>query len=116
MRHAAGELRGSPRAAVRRIKVLAVVAHRLAQDLLLRGRRALGAGVEELLNLPGDVVGRLGYAVGLRVVDLPEFLENREKTGPDAAVSIAGREVGAAEERLAVRREPHVHRPSAAAV
>ena len=104
------ELRRDPEAAPLRVELAAERVHRLVEQLgrerLARrlARGSLPQRVDEHRRLPADVLAPL--AVRLR--DGAEHLPERRHP-----VSRLRREIRAAEERLAVRRHEHRHRPAA---
>ena len=104
------ELRRMPEPAPLRIELAAQHVHGLrnqrARQRLAR-RRELGAPPERVDDL-GRLLRHVLAAVPVRVRDRGEELPKRRQ-----AVPRLGRVVRAAEERLAVRREEHRHRPAA---
>ncbi len=73
-------------------------------------RRVAPAGLSQLVD---HGVGRTGDARPIAMPDAADLLQDLDETGP----SPAGRrwKVGAPEERLELRRQPHAHRPAAGA-
>ena len=106
------ELGRAPPAAPLRVEALAQAERRLGQKCVgqrLAGRPRLGGRpdvADELAGRAGDVVAALAVGLGDRQQHLAEARQ---------PVARLGREVGAAEERLAVRCEEDGHRPAAVA-
>ena len=104
------ELRCVPEAAPLRIELRAERGDRVVQQLRRQRlrrrllRRTLPERVDEHRRLPRDVVA----PVAVRLRDGAEHLQERRHPVPRL-----GRVVRAAEERLAVRRDEHRHRPAA---
>ena len=77
------------------------------------GRRRGGAGVDRLAQARQHLLGRRVDAPALARPGLGDAREELQEAGP--APARRGRKVGAAEEGLERRREPHAHRPAARA-
>ena len=94
------------------VEVGAPVPHRRVKDL--RPRQAVaGFRCQRLADRRRDLRGARAHLVRFRLVGLLELLEQREEAHPRTSIPVAWREVGAAEERLSRRRQPHRHRPAA---
>ncbi len=78
-----------------------------------RARRRRRLRVHLLAHRARQRLRRLLHALRIVRVGLRQLAEHGEKAVPRAARAVARREIRAAEERLARRREPDAHRPAA---
>ena len=110
--HGGGELRRAPDASLAGIEYLRVVAHRAVEHVQL-GQPGGRVGREAVLHRLGDLLRGMRRAAALLLPDTVEIEQEGGESDPGAPLSVPGREVGACEERLAIRREEHAHRPAA---
>ena len=110
--HAGGKLRRAPDASLVGVEYLSVVAHRAVQHVQL-GKPGGCVRREAVLHRLRDLLRRMCRPGPLLPPDPIQLDQEGGESDPGAPLSVAGGEVRAREERLAVRREEYAHRPAA---